>query len=120
MDLIYHGCMKKKNADGTNNFIVPGEKCLVPTEKCFWKDSQDVRNYRVKTRSCTKKDSTVNIRDYDNYMRQRQWINRMASWYRAKGQMILLIALFILIVLVIVSNGNILTDRTDGRKYNDL
>ena len=59
----------------------------------------------------------MNIRDYDNYMRQRQWINRMASWYRAKGQLILLTALFIFIVLFIVNNGNILTDGTDGRKY---
>ena len=37
-----------KNADGTNKIIGPGEKCLVPTDKCFWKDRQDIKNCAVK------------------------------------------------------------------------
>ena len=75
MGQIYHGCMTK-NVDGTNKLIGPGEKCLVPTGKCFWKDPRDIKKCKVKTRSCTRKESTVSIKDYDNYMRQKQWINR--------------------------------------------
>ena len=63
-------------ADGTNKLIGLGEKCLVPTNRCFWKDPRDVRDCKVKTRNCTEKDSTVSIRDYDTSMSQRQWINR--------------------------------------------
>ena len=48
MAQIYHGCMPK-NADGTNEILGPGEKCLVPTDKCFLKDTQDIKNCGVKT-----------------------------------------------------------------------
>ena len=34
---MFVSCMFK-NADGTNRIIMAGEKCLVPTDKCFWKD----------------------------------------------------------------------------------
>ena len=34
MDKIYHGCMKK-NADGSNKLIGPGQKFFVPTADCF-------------------------------------------------------------------------------------
>ena len=49
MDHIYHGCFLK-NADGTNKIIAAGDKCLVATGKCFWKDPSDVK-HGVKTRS---------------------------------------------------------------------
>ena len=49
MDKIYHGCFNK-NADGTNKIIVAGERCFEPTDKCFWKDPNDVK-HEVKTRS---------------------------------------------------------------------
>ena len=29
---------QRKNADGTNKIINAGEKCLTPTNECFWKD----------------------------------------------------------------------------------
>ena len=29
----------------------------------------------MKSRSCTKKEATVSRKDYDTYMRQRQWID---------------------------------------------
>ena len=56
--------------------IGPGEKCLTPTDKCFWKDPQDIRSCGVKTRSRTKKELTVSIQDYINYFDQREWINQ--------------------------------------------
>ena len=71
MGQIYHGCMTK-NVDGTNKLIGPGEKCLVPAEKCFWKDPRDIKKCKVKTGSCSRKESTVSIKDYDNYMGQKQ------------------------------------------------
>ena len=43
MALIYHDCFTK-NAHGTNKLIGPGEKCLIPTAQCFWKDPKDVRS----------------------------------------------------------------------------
>ena len=49
MAFIYHGCFKK-NADGTNKFICPGDKRPTPTAQCFWKDPNNVRS-GVRTRS---------------------------------------------------------------------
>ena len=77
MDLVYDGCIAK-NANGTNKIIGPGEKYLVPTDKCFWKDPREVRNCRVKARSCTKNNPTVSIKECDTYVCQREWINRWA------------------------------------------
>ena len=45
---IYHGCFTK-NRDGTNKLITKGEKCLIPTNKPFWKYFEDVPD-EVKTR----------------------------------------------------------------------
>ena len=59
MPQIYHACMTK-NPDGTNK-IDAGEKWLVSTGKCFWKDPQDIKNCEVKTQSCGKKEPTVSI-----------------------------------------------------------
>ena len=50
MDKIYHGCFPKI-ADGTNRIIAAGEKCIVATNKCFWKEPCDVVKHGVKTRS---------------------------------------------------------------------
>ena len=41
MDCIYHGCFRKAE-DGTNWIIGPGEKCLVPVSKPFWKYIEDI------------------------------------------------------------------------------
>lgn len=41
--LYYHGCATRYS-DGTNEIIEKGEKCLIPTNKCFWKDPIDVLN----------------------------------------------------------------------------
>ena len=70
MAQIYHGCMPK-NADGTNEILGPGEKCLVPTDKCFLKDTQDIKNCGVKTRSHAKKESTVSSNACRNYIEQK-------------------------------------------------
>ena len=50
MAKIYHGCMTK-NADGSNRIIGPAQKCLVPTDKCFWKDPEDIKSCRLETNS---------------------------------------------------------------------
>ena len=52
MAKIYHGCITK-NADGTNKLIGPGEKSLISTDKCFWKEPEDIKSSGVKTRSQT-------------------------------------------------------------------
>ena len=75
MEQIYQGCMTK-NANGTNKLIGPGEKCLIPTAESFWKDPRDMKDCKVKIRSCTKYEPVVRVQDYDNYFKQKQWINR--------------------------------------------
>ena len=65
MTNIYHGRMAK-NTHGTNRIIGPGEKCLVPTDKWFWKDPEDIKSCGVKTGSHTKKERTVNNQAIDN------------------------------------------------------
>ena len=74
MAQIYYGCMTK-NADGANKIMSPGEKCLVPTDKCFWKDPQDIKNCGVQTRSRTKKEPTASIKAYRKYIEQKKLIN---------------------------------------------
>ena len=43
MDHIYHDCFYK-NEDGTNRIIATNKKCVTPTSKCFWKDTNDVEH----------------------------------------------------------------------------
>ena len=79
----------------------------------------------MKSRSHTKKEPTVRIKDYNTYMRQRQWIDSLGARYQTKGQLILRLILLVLLFLFIVNNGDILTGRADERKhlrrkYNDL
>ena len=66
---IYHGCMTK-NRDGTNKLIIKGEKCLVPTNKRFWKYSEDVPDV-VKTRKQEKKQKKITYKFYNDYFKQK-------------------------------------------------
>ena len=74
---IYHGCFYK-NADGTNKVIKADEKCLVPTEECFWKDSCDVK-HGVKTMSRAKNEPKVTLKNFNRYYDKKLvdfWINK--------------------------------------------
>ena len=42
-----------KNADDTNKLIGSGGKCVIPTDKCSWKDSESMKSSGVKIRSQT-------------------------------------------------------------------
>ena len=66
MDRIYHGCMTK-NADRTNRLIGPGEKCLVPTARPFWKYIEDIPAVGVKTRKQYKNQPTASNRTFGTY-----------------------------------------------------
>ena len=114
MYLIYHGCMTK-NKDCLNRLIGPGEKCLVPTDECFWKDPRDIRSCMVKTRSCTRTEPTVSIKDYHtiSLYTSETMDQSMGAWYRTKEQLIVLLLFLVFIILFIINNGNILTDRTN-------
>ena len=57
---IYRGCFYK-NADGTNKIIIIGDKCLVPTDECLWKDPCDVK-HGVKTRSLAEINQGLHLR----------------------------------------------------------
>ena len=69
MDLIYHGCVYA-NADGTYKLIAEGDRRLVPTNRCFWKDPSDVAT-RVKTRSMTKRERTVSLKTFNNSFKEK-------------------------------------------------
>ena len=74
---IYHGCFYK-NADGTNKINKAGEKCLVPTDECFWKDPCDIK-HGVKTRSRAKNEPRVTLKDLNRYYNEKLvnfWINK--------------------------------------------
>ena len=70
MAKTYHGCMTK-NADGSNRLIGPSKKCLVPTDKCFRKDPEDIEIQGVKTRSLTKKERDVTNKEYNHYFENK-------------------------------------------------
>ena len=51
--------------------IGPVKKCLVPTDKCFQKDPEDIKIQGVKTRSLTKKERVVTNREYNHYFENK-------------------------------------------------
>ena len=77
MELIYHSCFRK-NADGTNKLIGPGEKYLTPTTQCFCKDPKDVRS-GVKTHSQSANQAIVSTEDYEYYFQKKQRIEQWIS-----------------------------------------
>ena len=81
MERLYHGCMLK-NADGTNRIIAADEKCLVPTCKCFWKGSCNVK-HGVKTGSRAKNEPTIDCKAFDNYRAKKEFTDR---WVLGKEQ----------------------------------
>ena len=76
MEKMYHGFMTK-NADGTNKIIGLGEQCQIPTKNPFWKRPHDIKTCRVKTRSCTRKDPIISLKEYNNYFQEKQ---RISQW----------------------------------------
>ena len=72
--MSYHGCMLK-NADGTNKIIIGTEQCITPTDKCMWKNRNGVPN-RVKTRSKTKNEPTIDYEEVDRYFVVKYFIHR--------------------------------------------
>ena len=97
MAQIYHGCMTK-NADGTNGIIGPGEKFLVPTDECFWKDPRHIKKCKVKTRSCAKKEPIVSIKDWQLYA-TKGMDRSLDSRFSIKGQLILLLVIVLFVFL---------------------
>ena len=67
---IYHRCFNK-NRDGTNKLIRKGEKCLIPTNKPFWRYSEDVPD-GIKTRAQEKKkQKNITSKFYFDYFKQK-------------------------------------------------
>ena len=70
MDHIYYGCVYA-NADGTNKIIAEVDACLIPTNRCFWKDTSDVATH-VKTHSMTKKECSVSLKAFNKYFKDKK------------------------------------------------
>ena len=73
MDKIYVGCFYK-NADGTNKIIAEGDRCFAPTDKCFWKDPNDVKD-GAKTRSRANDEATVSFQAADKYREDKVYLS---------------------------------------------
>ena len=68
MNFIYHGCALN-HSNGTNVVIERNEKCLTHTNKCFWKDLNDVIN-AVKIGSQLKNQLVAHRKTLDRYFEQ--------------------------------------------------
>ena len=60
-----------KNIDETIRLIGPGEKCLVPTVRPFWKYFENIETSGVKMRTQYKKQPTVSNRAFNIYFRNK-------------------------------------------------
>ena len=60
-----------KNIDETNRLIGPGEKCLVPTVRPFWKYIENIETSGVKMCTQYKKQPTVSNRAFSIYFRNK-------------------------------------------------
>ena len=67
---MFHGCYYP-NAGSTNKLIALEEECLLRTNRCFWKDPDDV-NSHITTRSLTKSKLDVSWRVINNYYKGKQ------------------------------------------------
>lgn len=69
MNRTYHaGWLKYSN--GTNKIIDRGEKCLAPTNICFWKDPSNIVN-AVRTRFQLKNEPIAHWKTINSYFDQR-------------------------------------------------
>ena len=98
------------------DLLVLGKKCLVPTDKCFWKAPEDIKSQGVKTRSRTKKERVVTNREHNHYF-EKGMDFRYGDIYYERIRSVLYCLILFLMLRFIVNNGNILTDDRDGRKY---
>ena len=107
------------------DLLVLGKKCLVPTDKCFWKAPEDIKSQGVKTRSRTKKERVVTNREHNHYFEKGTDFRethkgmdfRYGDIYYERIRSVLYCLILFLMLRFIVNNGNILTDDRDGRKY---
>ena len=70
MDRVYHSCAYV-NLDGTPKLIAKTEKCLIPTNKCFWKDTCDTRA-KIKTRTMTSSEKAASLKTINNYFKSKE------------------------------------------------
>ena len=74
MDRIYHGWVYI-NLDGALKLIAKKEKCLIPTNKCFWKDTCDTRT-KINTRAMNSSEKAASLKSINNYFKnkwKKQW-----------------------------------------------
>ena len=122
IEKIFHSCFTK-NKDGTNRLIKKGERCLVPTSNPFWKFPEDIESYSVRTRSQEKNQANVTRRAYNKYFKQKyiqRWLeaedSELAFFKRIRYFLRYTLMIGALILVMIVINGNILTD---GCRYRN-
>ena len=76
---LFHGCTYA-NFDGTGKLIHESHKCLVPTDKCFWKDACDVTT-QTKVQSMTKNEGAVVLKIFKKYFKDKGKDNDLTFVY---------------------------------------
>ena len=70
MDRVYYGCAYA-NLDGTRKLMAKNEKCLIPTNKCFWKDTCDTRT-KIKTGAMASSDKAASLKTINNCFNNKE------------------------------------------------
>ena len=70
MDRVCYGCAYA-NLDGTRKLMAKNEKCLIPTNKCFWKDTCDTRT-KIKTGAMASSDKTASLKTINNCFKNKE------------------------------------------------
>ena len=70
MDRVYHG-YAYVNLDGTRKLIAKNEKCLIPTNKCFLKDTCDAST-KIKTRAMTSSEKAASLKTINNSFKNKK------------------------------------------------
>lgn len=103
--------------------IKKGERCLVPTSNPFWKYPEDIESYSVRTCSQEKNQAKVTRHAYNKYFILKdiqRWLeaedSELVFFKRIRYFLRYTLMIRALILVMIVINGNILTD---GRRYRN-
>ena len=76
---LFHGCTYA-NFDSTQKLIDASHKCLVPTDKCFWKDPCDITT-QIATWSMTKNVGAVPLNVFNKYFKDKGKDQKTMIWF---------------------------------------
>ena len=115
---IYHGCFLK-NKGATNKLIEKGKNCISATTNLFWKYLEDIQP-GVSTRSQERNQKKVKKKLILISILNKKTLRMARSgrfgdcYFKAIRRILYYMVKIIICLILIINNGNILTD---GRRY---